>query len=99
MLVHSVYFWLKSDLPADQRKEFLRRLEDMKAIPVVRWFFVGTPSATDRPVIDRSYTYALVVAFDDMAGHDAYQAHPLHDAFRDHCAKMWSKVVIYDPEN
>jgi hypothetical protein len=36
------------------------------------------------------------VVFRDKLAHDAYQAHPLHDAFRDECAKYWTKVRIYD---
>jgi Stress responsive A/B Barrel Domain len=34
--------------------------------------------------------------FDDEAGHDAYQLHPIHDRFRQECAPFWSKVLIYD---
>ncbi len=58
--------------------------------------FVGVPADTDRPIIDRSYSYALVVMFRDAAGHDAYQVHPVHDRFREECAGFWRKVQIYD---
>ena len=39
---------------------------------------VGTPADTDRSVIDSSYSFCLVVAFDSKKEHDIYQAHPLH---------------------
>ena len=58
--------------------------------------FIGVPAATDRPVIDRSYTFALIVIFDDLAGHDAYQVHPIHGAFVDTFNTYWTKVQIYD---
>ena len=57
---------------------------------------VGTPAPTDRPIIDRSYSYALTAVFDDEAAHDRYQVHPVHDRFRDTCGTFWSRVLIYD---
>lgn len=95
MFVHSVYFWLKPDLSDADRKRFLDDLHAMMKIDVIRFGFIGTPADTDRPIIDRSYSYALITAFDDVAGHDAYQVHPLHDKFREN-AHCWTKVVIYD---
>lgn len=95
MLLHSVYFWLRPDLTAAQRDEFWSGVKALGAIPSVKFFFVGGPADTDRPVIDRSYSCALVVGFDDIAGHDIYQDHPIHDDFRalSHC---WDRVLIYD---
>ena len=98
MFVHSVYFWLKKDLSQDQRNQYVAGLRSLGKIPSVRHWFIGTPAATDRPVIDRSYSYALTVVFDDAAGHDAYQAHPIHDQFRDECGTFWDRVVIYDSQ-
>ena len=47
-------------------------LQRLMTIPTVRFRYLGTPAETDRPVIDRSYSYKLVVGFDDRAGHDAH---------------------------
>ena len=58
--------------------------------------FIGVPAATSRPVIDRSYTFALVVMFDDLVGHDAYQEHPIHKAFVENFSGHWTKVQIFD---
>jgi hypothetical protein len=68
----------------------------LTSIESVRVGYVGVPASTDRPIIDRSYSCALVIIFDDDAGHDIYQSHPVHDKFRDECAPLWSKVLIYD---
>lgn len=96
MFVHCVYFWLRPDLTEAERAQFVEGARSLTAIESVRHGWVGTPAATDRAVIDRTYSYALVVVFDDMAGHDAYQDHPVHDRFRDTCAPFWTRVQIYD---
>src|SRR5262245_31009698 len=96
MFVHSVYFWLKPDLTAEQSAKFWELVRPLTTIESVRHGYVGTPASTDRPIIDRSYSCALVLAFDDDKGHDLYQDHPVHDKFRQDCATFWSKIVIYD---
>lgn len=98
MFTHCVFFWLKDGMTADDKGEFERKLRVLTTIPSVVHGTVGTPASTDRPVIDRSYDWGLMVAFKDLAGHDAYQVHPIHDAFRNDCGKFFAKVVIYDFE-
>lgn len=96
MFVHSVYFWLRPDLSAEEQDRFVREATALKEIRSVRHAWVGTPAETDRPVIDRSYSYALTVVFDDEAAHDEYQVDPIHDRFREQCAPLWNRVLIYD---
>lgn len=98
MFVHAVYFWLKKDISPDQLHQYVAGLRSLGTIPSVRHCFIGTPAATDRPVIDRSYSYALTVVFEDQAGHDLYQSHAIHDQFRDECGSFWDRVVIYDSQ-
>lgn len=96
MFIHSVYFWLNDGLSADDLDDYLRGLKSLGTIDSVREFHFGKPAETDRPVIDRSYSYAMIAAFDDERGHDIYQDHEIHDAFRKNCSRYWSKVLIYD---
>lgn len=96
MFIHCVYFWLRDDLTEEERTRFLEGARALTEIETVRHGWLGTPADTDRPVIDRSYSYGLIVCFDDEAGHDRYQDHPVHDDFRDHCAPFWTRVQIYD---
>ncbi len=98
MFIHSVYFWLREDLTDEQRAAFREGVESLTTMPTVKSGFVGTPAATDRPVIDRSYSVGLVVNLGDLAGHDAYQTHPIHLAFLDQFKTFWTKVQIYDFE-
>lgn len=95
MLVHTVYFWLKPGLSPDEIHRFERDAHAMADIPGVEHLWVGKPAPTTRPVIDSSYSYALVVVFQDMDAHDLYQDHPIHDAFRKNSG-MWTQVKIYD---
>lgn len=95
MFVHSVYFWLKPDITAAEENRFVHGVQSLTKIESVRIGWYGKPAATDRPVIDRTYSYGLVVAFDDASGHEAYQVDPVHDAFRD-LKDLWTQVKIYD---
>ena len=96
MFVHSVYFTLRPDLQPAERERFIAGVQSLVGIETVRQGFIGVPAATDRPIIVRDYSYALIVLFDDQNGHDHYQTHPVHDRFRDECAPFWTSVRIYD---
>ena len=97
MLVHSVYFWLREDLSSADQEKFWVSVRRLLTIQSVRHGWVGVPAETEeRPIIDKSYSCALILAFDDMAGHDSYQSDPVHDEFRTGSAGFWSKIQIYD---
>lgn len=98
MFTHCVYFWLKKDLAPAQVAEFEEGLAALLTIPSVVHGTVGRPSSTNRPVIDRSYSWGLVTIFKDMAGHDAYQEHPTHTPFREVAGRCCEKILIYDFE-
>ncbi len=97
MLVHNVLFWLKEDLSESQLQNFKSGLESLKLIDSESCF-IGTPAITDRPAIDRSYSFCLTVIFADMVAHDAYQVHPLHKDFLNKFNTFWNKVLIYDAD-
>ena len=96
MFIHSVFFWLRDDLSADERAHFVRGAESLTRISSVRHGWLGVPAPTDRPIIERGYSYALTIVLDGEAEHDAYQVDEVHDRFREECGSYWSKVVIYD---
>ncbi len=96
MVIHSVYFWLRPELNEEDVRRFVEGARSLLTIETVKSGYVGTPAATEpRPIVDSSYSYSLIVMFDDVAGHDAYQDHPVHDAFRE-LAHLWDRVQIYD---
>jgi hypothetical protein len=97
MFIHSVYFWLKADITPAEEALFLKRATALTQISSVKKGWLGKPAATDRPIIDRTYSYGLVIVCDDVAGHDHYQVDPIHDAFRE-LHHLWTTVKIYDFE-
>src|SRR5215204_4077122 len=101
MFVHHVFFWLNQDLSAADIQKFEEGVKSLLKIETVRFGDVGKPASTDRPIIERSYSYSysLVTAFDDIKGHNAYQPpNEIHKKFVDECAHLWTKVLIFDSE-
>jgi hypothetical protein len=96
MFIHSVYFRLRDDLSPAERQRFEDGIRSLAAIDTVERGHIGTPAATDRAIIDRDYTHALILAFPDAGAHDVYQVHPVHDRFREQCAGYWSGIRIFD---
>jgi len=96
MLSHHVLFWLKPETTEEQKSAFRKGLESLEKIETVTNFHVGTPAPIERAVVDITYTFSLVLFFEDMAGHDVYQVHHLHTAFLDEFRGLFEKVIIYD---
>jgi hypothetical protein len=98
MFVHAVYFWLDRTLTRADEERFRQRLEELGRIPSVKQCFVGRPAATNRPIIDRTYSFALTLVFETAADQDAYQVDPAHLKFVEDCAHLWIRVYICDSE-
>ena len=94
--MHHVFFWLKQPDDEKIRSDFRDALVKLASIETVRFKHIGTPAATNREIIDTTYTFSLLVVFDDEKGHDIYQEHPIHDEFREKYADWWTRVQIYD---
>lgn len=94
--VHCVYFWMRDDLSDADRATFEQGLETLKNLDSVTAGYVGTPPPGERDIVDDSFDYALVLAFADTAGHDAYQEHPDHETFRQQTVGFWRDIKIYD---
>lgn len=96
MIAHHVLFWLKTDTTEEEKAAFLNGLKSLEDIEVVKSFHVGTPAPIERAVVDTTYTFSLILFFEDLAAHDIYQVHPVHKAFLDKFRAFFEKVVIYD---
>ena len=57
---------------------------------------IGTPAATDRDVIDNTWSYSLILAFDSKEKQDIYQSHQAHLKFIENASSLWEKVLVYD---
>ena len=94
--VHHVLFYPKVDASAEDLAHLLEGLRTLASIPCIKLAHIGTPAATTRAVIERTYAYSWLCIFESAADEQVYQQHPIHDAFRDQYAVYWDKVVIYD---
>ena len=98
-MTHSVYFWLRDDLSAEDSATFESELLKLPSIESVKTGHIAKSAGTpERPVTDKSFSYYLHLEFDSVDAHNAYQVDPAHDHFVDSCKTMWEKVVIYDTE-
>lgn len=96
-LVHHVFFWLKNPTAKADLAQLLAGIRGLAQIETVRSIHVGVPASTEkRDVVENSYSASELLTFDDVAGQNIYQAHPLHQKFIAECSHLWSKVVVFD---
>lgn len=96
-LMHTVYFWLKDDVDEAAAANFEEGVWSLEGIPSVKRMFVGPAASTPtRGVTDNSFDYALIIWFDDVAGHDIYQTHPIHLKFVEEQEDKFERVQVYD---
>jgi hypothetical protein len=98
MLAHHVLFWLKPETTEEQKTFFEKSLESLKGVETIVSIHIRTPAPIVRDVVDRTYTFSLMILFNDLEGHNVYQVHPLHKAFLENCRPYFEKVVIYDAQ-
>lgn len=98
-MTHSVFFWLKEGLSADEVAKFESGAQALLDIDVVKSGMVGKPADTPvRPVTDNSFSYSLILHFDSIENHNIYQDHPDHDVFVDGCKDLWDRVLVMDSD-
>ena len=96
MHTHTVFFWLKAGLNEGDLKRFADGLGLLTLERHIRERRIGRPAATRRDVVDSSYSYAIVLHFDDLDAHDAYQVSDEHQTFLDMRFRMIDRVQVYD---
>jgi hypothetical protein len=96
-LSHHVFFWLKNPNSKEDRDRLIAGLRKLEKIETIRSLQIGVPADTEkRPVVDNSYAVSELMFFDDVAGQNVYQDHPLHKKFIEDCSALWDKVIVYD---
>jgi hypothetical protein len=100
MHIHNVYFWLKEDLGDKAKLKFAEGLVALTNDPNVESGYAGPPADTgQRDVVDNSYSFGLVLVFQDKAGHDDYQKGAPHRRFLEEHMDKWEKVLVFDIED
>lgn len=98
--VHTVYFWLKNPTDQTERAMFEKSLKTfLNSSKFIKTKHLGVPADTNRPVIDRSYTYCLSLTFASKADQDKYQVEDVHLVFIKESEMLWKKVLVYDSES
>jgi hypothetical protein len=96
-VVHHVFFWLKNPDSKEDLAKLLAGLRTLAGVDTVRGIHIGVPADTEqRGVVDGSYSASEILFFDDVAGQNAYQVHPIHKQFVADCEHLWQRVVVYD---
>ena len=97
MLTHHVFFWLKNPSSKEDLNKLIEGLRTLEKIETVKSIHIGVPASTEkRDVVDNSYHASELLFFDDVAGQDAYQVHPIHKKFVENYSPLWEKVIVYD---
>lgn len=96
-IAHYVLFWLKDGLSEEEVDNFANFFEELKPIASIKSLHYGRSVATTpRPPVDNSFTYNLVVFFDNMEDLDDYENHPVHLAAIEKYSQYWEKVSVHD---
>jgi Stress responsive A/B Barrel Domain len=96
-IVHHVFFWLKNPGSSEDLARLLAGLRTLGGIEAVKAIHIGVPAdTTPRGVVDTTYSASEILFFDDVAGQEAYQGHPIHRKFVADCEHLWERVVVYD---
>ena len=99
MLSHSVYFTLKESNESNRAALVAACKKYLTGHDGTVFFACGTVEASlNRPVNVLDYDVALVVVFDSLASHDAYQAAPRHLEFVAENRPNWGQVRVFDAQ-
>jgi len=95
--IHTVYFWMKPDVTAEQKADFVANgLKKLAKAPTIHKVYFGPPAGTDREVVDNSYDFAWICHFKNTADQDTYQVEPIHLKFVEDYQHLWERVQVYD---
>lgn len=96
--IHHVFFWLNENNESN-RAALIEGLQKLTAVTTIQQFHIGLPAATNRGVIDNSYSISWMLLFNTAEDQDSYQVDPIHLEFVKTCSHLWSKVVVFDSVN
>ena len=96
-ITHYVLFWLTEGLNEQEVNEFTVFFEMLRTISTVKSLRYGRPAQTNqRGVVDNSFTYNLIVTFENLHDIGIYEAHPVHLTAIEQYGHLWEKVIVHD---
>ncbi|NLX14839.1 MAG: Dabb family protein [Phycisphaerales bacterium] len=96
--VHAVFFSFKEGTPPAEMEALASdSIEQLSKIPSVRKIASGPRDAQAlREVNVADFDIGLVVYFDDKAGYDLYENHPIHEQYVQKYRSSWAQVRVFD---
>jgi hypothetical protein len=80
-------------------QQLIEGLNKLSKASTIKDFHIGKPAATNRDVIDTTWSVSWLLLFDNKEDQDIYQTDPIHLKFIEDCSHLWSKVLVYDAVN
>lgn len=98
--IHHVLFWAKNPGNEAEKNQLFKALKALGTLPMIQFAHVGKAIVTDfdRPVTEASYTFSVVLVFENAEKEKEYLYHPLHKKFIDDNKHLWGKVQVFDSE-
>jgi len=94
---HLVFVWLNAGAAAQQLDATIEASQALAAIPGVHNFKVAKAIASDRAVVDDSFSFAITMTFASSIDMQRYLVSDVHQSYlRDHIKGKASKVVVHD---
>ena len=78
VFIHHVFFWLNNPDSIADKQQLVAGLQKLSVATSIQSFHIGTAAATNREVIDSSYSVSWMLIFATKAAQDDYQADPIH---------------------
>jgi hypothetical protein len=100
LFIHNVFFWLHPDASTGDIERFEKGVNSLLKVPGLEKGYISKPAGTRREIIDFSYSYHLLLIFQNEEAHEVYQTtDPVHQKFIADCRHLWYKIQIYDSLN
>lgn len=97
MLIHVVYFTLKSGITEQETEELVTALEELRQIPEVKFLKLGDLSDTGDDRAGSTSGIALHMGFESREALDTYQVNDFHLAQREKIGPLFGgPPVVYD---
>lgn len=96
-MIHHVLFWLKNPGSKSCRDQLVTGLRTLEAISEIQDMHIGVPAPTEeRGVVDSTFDVSELMTFASVEDQNAYQVHPVHQAFIRDYGHLWDRVLVYD---
>jgi hypothetical protein len=96
-ITHVVVVWLNDGVNEDGITEVMKKANMLSEIESVRGMKIGRPVASERKIVDGSFTFAISVVFDSDEEMQQYLGDPIHvDFVQSVLTPVLKKIVVYD---